>query len=91
MAYHTHRRRDERRGRGNLQEVLERLAVRVGGILDEVVERVPKASLSEHLECGARHPAVNVNSLPGILVHAFCDACTELHVLSATKDLRAKR
>ena len=42
------------------QERLQRLAVVVRRVRYEVVKRVPKPGLSEHLERRARHPSVDV-------------------------------
>ncbi len=67
---------------GHTQEVHSRIAVRVEGVIVAVVDRIPKASLSEHLERGAGHPAVDVDGLPAFLVHAFLDASTQLHTQS---------
>ena len=43
------------------QKELQGFAVRVRGVLREVVERVPKPCLPEHLERRASHPTIDVD------------------------------
>ena len=43
------------------QEEFDSLAILVRRVVKEVVERVSEACLSEHFQCRARHPAVDVH------------------------------
>ena len=66
-------------GERNAQEGFQGLAVVVGRIFEEIVERVPEAGLPKHLERRACHPAVDVHLLSSaILGQTLRNRCLDL-------------
>ena len=77
----------EGEGEGDGHEGLEGVAELVGGLLGELVERVPEPGLADELERGAAHPQHYVH-FRGPVAHALFDGLLELYHTKEDRELR---